>query len=373
MITVTAATGRYGRLVIDELVLRGVPADDIVAAVRSPHKAADLAERGVQVREADYDRPQTLVPAFAGANKLLLIPSAVYGQRYPQMERAVKAAVEAGVGLVVYASFVNADTSTLRLGEEHKRTEALIRASGLPYVMLRNGAYTELYAGELGDVDYALQSGAMIGSAGEGMISGASRADLAEAAAVVLTGDGHEGKLYELGGTPFTMADLAAAIGQHTGKTIVHQDLPVDDHAQALAAAGLPEGLAEIVADTSFAVTRGDWYTRQRGSAAPHRTLQHRAGGRRCRHTEARRHLRGRAADVITTVRSGPMSSFGGSAMRQAIAARRTKMASMTHRACARARTSHQHARHWTHRRAARHQRELRLPIRRPCNGPNLT
>jgi NAD(P)H dehydrogenase (quinone) len=261
MITVTAATGRYGRLVIDALLSRGVPASEIVAAVRDPQRASDIAAKGVQVREADYDRPETLVPAFEGADKLLLVPSAVFGQRYPQMQRAVNAAVEAGVGLLLYASFVNTDTSTLRLGEEHKQTEALIRASGLPYVLLRNGAYTELYAGELGDLEYALMSGVMIGSAGEGKISGASRKDLAEAAAVVLTRDGQDGKVYELGGTAFTMADLAATIGRHVGKPMVYQDLSVDEYAKALAAGGVPEDFAWLLADTSFAITRGDWYT----------------------------------------------------------------------------------------------------------------
>jgi NAD(P)H dehydrogenase (quinone) len=187
MITVTAAIGHYGRLVIEELLKRGVPADDLVAAVRTPHKAADLADRGVQVREADYDRPETLVPAFTGADKLLLIPSGVYGQRYPQMQRAVKAAAEAGVGLLAYPGFINSDTSTLRLGEEHKQTEALLRASGLPFVLLRNGAYTEMYTDTLGP---ALQYGAILGSAGDGKVSAATRADLAEAAAVVLTSDG---------------------------------------------------------------------------------------------------------------------------------------------------------------------------------------
>jgi NAD(P)H dehydrogenase (quinone) len=159
MITVTAATGHYGRLVVEELLKRGVPAADIVAAVRDPHKAADLAERGVQVREADYDWPESLVPAFNDAVKLLLIPSAVFGQRYPQMQRAITAAAEAGVGLIAYASFVNTGSSTLQLGQEHQQAEAAIRASGLPFVMLRNGAYTEMYTETLGP---ALQYGAIL-------------------------------------------------------------------------------------------------------------------------------------------------------------------------------------------------------------------
>jgi len=167
MITVTAATGRYGRLVVGELLKRGVPAAGIVAAVRDPQKAADLAKQGVHVREADYDRPDTLVPAFTGASTLLLIPSAVFGQRYPQMQHAITAAAEAGVGLVAYASFVNTGISTLRLGEEHKQAEAAIRASGLPFVMLRNGAYTEMYTDTLGP---ALQYGAILGSANRNLL-----------------------------------------------------------------------------------------------------------------------------------------------------------------------------------------------------------
>ena len=258
MITVTAATGHYGRLVVDELLKRGVPTAGIVAAVRDPGKAAGLAERGVQVREADYDRPDTLVPAFTGASKLLLIPSAVFGQRYPQMQRAVTAAAEAGVGLIAYASFVNTGTSTLRLGQEHKQAEAAIRASGLPFVLLRNGAYTEMYTETLGP---ALQYGAILGSAGDGKLSAATRADLAEAAAAVLAGDGHQGRVYELGGTAFTMADLAAEVSRQAGKNIVYQDMPADAYAKTLAAAGVPESFAGLLADTSLAIAHGDWYT----------------------------------------------------------------------------------------------------------------
>lgn len=261
MIIITAATGRYGRLVVDALLRRGVPANEIVAAVRNPEKASDLAAIGVAVREADYDRPDTLVAAFAGADRLLLIPSSDFVERYPQMVRAVEAATDAGVGLVAYASFVNTDTSTLRLGEAHKLTEAFIRDSGLPWVMLRNGAYIEVYAGDLGGMDYAVSTGTLIGSAGTGRISGASRGDLAEAAAIVLSSQDQAGKIYELGGTAFTKAELSAAVSQLTGKPLVYQDLPVDAYAQALVAAGFPLFLAEIVADAGFAATRGDWYT----------------------------------------------------------------------------------------------------------------
>ncbi|WP_434730717.1 SDR family oxidoreductase [Rhizobium binae] len=260
MITITAATGRYGRLVVEALLRRGVPANEIVAAVRSP-EATDLAARGVQVREADYDRPETLASAFAGSDKILLVPSADFGQRYPQMVRAVEAAIDAGVGLIAYASFVNTDTSTIRLGEAHKQTEAFIRESGVPYVMLRNGAYIEVYAGDLGGMDYALNSGMLIGSAGTGKISGASREDLAEAAAVVLTSANQAGKVYELGGTAWTKADLAAVVSQLTGKPLVYQDMPPEAYTQTLVAGGFPQFMAEIIADAGFSAARGDWYT----------------------------------------------------------------------------------------------------------------
>ncbi|ANL51084.1 NmrA-like family protein (plasmid) [Rhizobium phaseoli] len=261
MIVVTAASGRYGRLVVEALLRRGVPAGDIVAAVRSPDKVADLAAKGVQVREADYDRPETLVSAFAGADTVLLIPSVSIGQRFAQMQRAADAAMRNNVSRIAYAGFVNGDTSTLKLGEEHKQMEAYIRSLDVAHTLLRNGAYIEVYAGDLGDIGYALAQGVLISSAGDGKVSGASRGDLAEAAAVALTTPTDGNVVYELGGTAFTKSDIAESISRHTGKPLVHRDLPVAEYEQVLKAAGLPDGLAAIVADTSFSITRGDWYT----------------------------------------------------------------------------------------------------------------
>lgn len=261
MIVVTAASGRYGRLVIDALLRRGVPPHEIVAAARDPQDLPELAAKGVQIRRADYDQPETLVSAFAGADRLLLVPSPVYGQRFVQMARAVRAAVETKVSLIAYAGFINSDTSTLRLGDEHKQTEAAIRATGIPSVMLRNGAYIEVYAGDLGDLGGVLQSGVLIGSAGDGKISGASRADFAEAAAAVLTSENQAGKVYELAGTAFTMSDLAATVARLTGKTVRYQNLAEEQYATALAGYGVPQVMAEVIADTSAAAERGDWYS----------------------------------------------------------------------------------------------------------------
>ncbi len=261
MITVTTATGRYATLVIEALLRRGVPASNIIAAASNPEHARHWSARGIEVRRADYDQPATLKSAFRDAEKILLVPTTSIGERYPQMKRAIEAAKQAGVKLLAYAGFVNSDKSTLRLGDEHKQTEAEIRASGLPFVFLRNGAYIEVHAGDLGDLGQVLESGVLLGSEGEGKISGASRADLAEAAAVVLTSRDQAGRIYELGGTPFTKAELAAVISELTDKKVVFRSMPVDGYAAILVSAGLPPQLAEIVADTSLAVTRGDWFT----------------------------------------------------------------------------------------------------------------
>jgi NAD(P)H dehydrogenase (quinone) len=258
MITVTGATGHLGRLVIDELLDRGVPAGQIVAAVRSPEKATDIAERGVQVREADYSRPETLTSAFAGTDKLLLISSSEVGQRAAQHASAVRAAVAAGVNLIAYTSILRADTSELALAAEHKATEELIAESGLPYVFLRNGWYIENYTANLAP---AFQFGAIAGSAGDGKISGATRADYAAAAGAVLTTDGHAGKAYELGGDAFTMSEFAAEVAAQSGKAVAYQSLPAEAYTKVLVDAGLPAPFAGILVDSDLGASRGGLFT----------------------------------------------------------------------------------------------------------------
>ncbi len=183
MIVVTAATGQLGRLVVEDLLTR-VPADTIVAAVRAPAKAADLAERGVQVREADYDRPETLTAALDGADKVLLISGSDVGRRIPQHQAVVDAATKAGVSLLAYTSAPRADTTPLAVGPEHKATEEAIKASGLTYSILRNGWYNENY---VQTAQQAAATGTLLGSARDGRVASASRADFAAAAATVLT------------------------------------------------------------------------------------------------------------------------------------------------------------------------------------------
>lgn len=254
MIMVTGASGQLGRLVIAAL-LKKLPASNIGVAVRSPEKVADLAALGVQVRVADYDKPETLASAFAGVDKLLLISANEVGRRVPQHRAVVEATKRAGVRLLAYTSILHADTSPLPLAVEHKETEQLIRASGIPFVFLRNGWYTENY---LASVASALQFGAVFGSAGEGRISSAARSDYADAAAVVLTLDDQAGRIYELAGDEsYSLAELAAEITAHAGKTVVYKDLPEADYKAALIGAGLPDGLATLLAESDVGAAKG--------------------------------------------------------------------------------------------------------------------
>ena len=253
MIVVTGATGQLGRLVINKL-LQTVPAGNIIARARDPAKAADLAALGVQVRQADYTEPATLDAALAGAQKLLLISSSEVGQRVAQHRAVIDAAVRARVALLAYTSLLHADTSPLGLAIEHKGTEAMLKASGLPFVLLRNGWYTENYAAS---VPAALAHGAVIGSAGEGRIASAARADYAAAAAAVLTGADQAGRVYELAGdTAYTLAEFAAEIARQSGKAVVYKNLPEADHQAALVGFGLPQPLAAMLADSDVGASK---------------------------------------------------------------------------------------------------------------------
>jgi NAD(P)H dehydrogenase (quinone) len=254
MIVVTGASGQLGRRVIEAL-LNTLPAGDIVAAVRHPEKVADLAARGVQVRLADYDQPATLAAAFQGADKLLLISASEVGRRVPQHRAVIDAAKAAGVALLAYTSILHADTSPLPLAAEHKETESLIRASGLPAVILRNGWYTENH---VAGIPMALQYGVVLGSAGQGRIASAARADYAEAAAAVLTQENQAGRIYELAGDEsYTLGELADEITRQSGKAVAYQDLPESEFKAALLSAGLPDFLATLLAESDVGASKG--------------------------------------------------------------------------------------------------------------------
>lgn len=255
MIVVTGATGKLGRHVVEGL-LKKVPPSEIVAAVRNLGKASDLAKSGVQLREADYSKPNTLQAALTGAKKVLLISSSEVGKRAQQHKAVIEAAKAAGVCSIVYTSMLRADTSKLALAIEHVATERLIRESAIPYTFLRNGWYLENHTENLAS---ALQHGVIIGAAGDGRFASATRIDYAAAAVTVLTQSVHANKIYELAGDiPFTLTELASEVSKQAGKPVVYQNLSAGDLKAAYSGFGIPEELAEILVDSDLGASKGE-------------------------------------------------------------------------------------------------------------------
>jgi len=255
MIAITGATGKLGRLVIESL-LNKTEASNLVALVRNPQAADDLKALGLQVRQADYDKPETFTTALEGVTKLLLISGSEVGKRAPQHQTVIDAAKAAKLELFVYTSLLHADTSNMMLADEHKVTEAAIKATELPAVILRNGWYTENYVESVGGV---LHAGAVAGAAKDGVMNTAARKDYAEAAAVVLTAAQPEiGRVYELAGDEgFTLAQYAAEIAKQTGKPINYAPMSQTEFNDMLVGVGLPEGLAAMLADSEANAAEG--------------------------------------------------------------------------------------------------------------------
>jgi NAD(P)H dehydrogenase (quinone) len=253
-IVVTGATGELGSLVVDRL-LETVPASEIAAVVRNKEKAAGLAARGVELRVADYDRPETLTGVFRTGDRVLFISGSEVGKRVPQHTAVIDAAKAAGVAQLAYTGVLGGPDADFQLAAEHKVTEQLILDSGLPYTFLRNGWYTENYTANLAPV---LEHGAVVSNAGNGRVASATRADYAAAAAAVLTGEGHLGKAYELSGdVAWSFAEYAAEVSKAAGKEIAYNNVPAAVHQEILVGAGLPEGFAAILVDVDEAIARG--------------------------------------------------------------------------------------------------------------------
>ncbi|SEH91444.1 MULTISPECIES: SDR family oxidoreductase [unclassified Leifsonia] len=244
-IVITGATGQLGRLVIESLLERGIPASDLRALGRNADRLASFAAQGIDTRVIDFAQPETLDAAFSGADALLLVSGSEVGQRLQQHRNAIDAAVRAGVGRVVYTSASKATDTDLVVAPEHAETERLLAASGLPVTVLRNNWYTENY---LGTLDTAAATGEIVASAGEGRVASATRADYAEAAAVVLTTPGHEGAVYELSGdTAWTFADLAEVASELLGREVVYRSVTPEEHGSILTGVGLDAGTAGFV------------------------------------------------------------------------------------------------------------------------------
>jgi len=250
MIGITGANGNLGQLVIKGL-LRIIPATQIVAAVRNPEKAGNLQVLGVQLREADYDRPETLTEAFKGLDKLLLISAVQPGERFRQHRAVIDAAKRAGVKLIAYTSLLRADTSGLILAGEHLQTEKYLRSSGMDFVLLRNGWYLENHTEALAS---ALSHAAIMGSAGQGRFASASGA-----AVTVLTQPGHAGRTYELAGDQtYSMLELAEEVSKQAGRDIAYNDLPPSEYEALLLSLGLPKMIVDVVIDADVKSSKGE-------------------------------------------------------------------------------------------------------------------
>ena len=254
MIAITGATGQLGRKVLQQL-LKTLPASELIALVRDPAAAAEKLPAGITLRKADYNRPETLLPALQGAEKLLLISSSEVGKRDAQHAAVIDAAVQAGIKFIAYTSLLHADTSPLGLATEHRATEARLAKSGVGYALLRNGWYSENYAASIAP---ALTHHAFIGAAGEGKIASASRQDYAEAAAKVMTTDHQAGKVYELAGdNAYTLQQFSDEIARQSGEKVEYINLSQQEFAGALKQAGLPDGLAEMLANSDAGAAQG--------------------------------------------------------------------------------------------------------------------
>lgn len=253
-IGVTGATGQLGKLVVAQLKIK-VGKDSILALVRNTEKARDL---GIEARPFDYNKPESLSQQLKGIERLLLISANEIGQRAQQHKNVIDAAKNAGIKWIIYTSILHADSTTINLAGEHLETEKLLKNSGIDYTILRNGWYTENYAGSIGG---ALAGGALIGSAGSGKISSAARADYAEAAATVLADESYKGKVFELAGdNAYTLSDLAAEISRQTGKSIPYKNLSEAEYAKILESFDIPKNFAAAIASWDVSASKGDLY-----------------------------------------------------------------------------------------------------------------
>lgn len=251
-IGITGATGQLGQLVVQKLKDKN-PDAKLVALVRNPDKAKPL---GIEAKAFDYEQPEALPKALEDIDRLVFISGSEIGKRETQHKNVINAAKQAQVKQIAYTSLLHADTSSMILAPEHLATEKMLQDSGIPHTILRNGWYTENYTAGL---KQAVEQGAIIGSAGDGKISSATREDYAEAIAETIINDDHTGKTYELAGDQtFTMQDLAAEVSKQTGKNIEFVNLPEAEYAQKLQEIGLPEGMAKAFGSLDYSASKND-------------------------------------------------------------------------------------------------------------------
>ena len=256
-IVVSAATGQLGRLVVQSLLERGVPASEITATGRAIERLKPFVSRGVRVIASDYADPVSLGAALSDADVFVFISAGdVWAQRQSH-RNVVEAAVRAKVGQVIYTSIPKADTTKMLISQEHRLVEEDLRASGLNWTILRNGWYVENYSSR---IPAYLEQG-IIGACGGGKVSLAARWDYADAAAVAATTEGHIGRVYELGGEALSMVDWAALVSEVTGQVVSYTDISEAELKAILVnGAGVPESIAAIFADVDTGIKAGDLY-----------------------------------------------------------------------------------------------------------------
>lgn len=257
MILVTGANGQLGRRIVHHLIARQGNTTGLAVSVRDPAKAVDLADKGVLVRQGDFDRPETLPAAFAGADKVVLVSTdGPRDVRIAQHGAAIAAAKAAGVKHILYTSFIDvAPDSPADFAAVHRATEAALAASGLAWTALRNPLYADFLPMTVGA---ALDTGTFHLPAGSGKASFISRDELAEATAAAALAPALAKNVYELTGQALhDYHEVAAAVAQATGKAVRYQPVGEDDYAQALEGYGIPPWLARALANMYTAVAAG--------------------------------------------------------------------------------------------------------------------
>jgi NAD(P)H dehydrogenase (quinone) len=251
---VTGATGKFGTKVVETL-LKSVPASQLAVSVRNPEKAKGLQDRGVEIRQGDFDYPQKLESAFAGIERLLIISADGDNEtRIRQHAHAVAAAKHAGVKFIAYTSLANAQESTNLFAPTHKATEEAIRKTGIPYSFLRNNWYLE---NEIPSIQGVLAGAPWVTSAGNGKVGWALQQDYAEAAAAVLSGNGHENTIYELSGKPLSQEEFVSVLQDILGKEVPIQQVDDAAYADMMKAAGIQDFIIPILVDIQRSIREG--------------------------------------------------------------------------------------------------------------------
>ncbi|TKC15319.1 SDR family oxidoreductase [Robertmurraya kyonggiensis] len=251
---VTGATGKLGSKIVEKL-LETVPATQLAVSVRNPEKAEGLRARGVEVRHGDFDHTETLDTAFAGIDRLLIISADGDNEtRIRQHGNAVAAAKRAGVGFIAYTSITNAQESTNFMAPTHKATEKAILNSGIPYSFLRNNWYLE---NEISSIQGVLAGAPWVTSAGKGKVGWALQQDYAEAAAAVLSGEGHENTVYELSGPLLAQEELASILGEVLGKEVSVQQVDDATYSEIIKGAGLPDFVVTMIVNIQKDIREG--------------------------------------------------------------------------------------------------------------------